>query len=390
MTNVKKITSLVSLFTAVIIIISTIFALGLQTVNATCTSNANAFKVLSKTSYGKVYTLKSSGITIPYTDKNLKDRGTVTNGKSQKAYIENSSDLLYILNVGTYNNVDYAKVSYPSGSKRVEAYIPLSAITTAGNNSKHLYYAKALGEFLCAPRKGGALSSSYYISKGDKVYVLAADSASGNNVQIMYQTGNTWRIAYCSYTDAVRYLDGVDNSASKTTFDPIWPCSSNNAYYVTCMYYYSDGTKHKTNYNYKYGLDISGGGNIVSVESGTVTEVGYKASGFGNYVYVTHSNGTVSLYAHLKSVSVKKGQTVSKGQVLGVMGNTGGNSTGTHLHFEMSNCDPFTKYYYSKYASKIIFDKNVYSNNNKYNSDKTICNIISQYYRLSGRYYYHK
>lgn len=384
MTNVKKITSLVSLFTAVIIIISTIFALGLQTVSATCTSNKNAFDVPTSSKYAKVYTLKSTGTTIPYTTSALQYRGTITNGKASGAYIDNKNDLLYLLDAGITNGTAWAKVSYPVGSKRVEAYIPLSAISSAGYNSKHLYYAKSLGKFYCAPRKGAATNSSYYVAKNDPVYVLTADKKDG--CQIIYPTSDgKLRVAWCSYDDAVKYLDGVDNS----TFDPIWPCASSNAYYVTCMYYYSDGTKHSTHYNYKYGMDISGGGNIVSVESGTVTEVGYQASGFGNYVYVTHSNGTVSLYAHLKSVSVKKGQTVSKGQVLGVMGSTG-NSTGTHLHFEMSNCDPFTKYYYAKYASKIIFSKNIYTNNNKYNSDKTICNIISEYYKLSGSYYYHK
>ena len=57
---------------------------------------------------------------------------------------------------------------------------------------------------------------------------------------------------------------------------------------------------------------------------------------YGNYVKIKHPNGYYTLYAHMKygSVTVKKGDKVEKGQVIGYMGNTG-NSYGAHLHFEV-------------------------------------------------------
>ena len=61
-------------------------------------------------------------------------------------------------------------------------------------------------------------------------------------------------------------------------------------------------------------------------------------SSYGNYVKIKHNNGYYTLYAHLKygSVKVNKGDKVSKGQVIGYMGNTG-RSSGAHLHFEVRN-----------------------------------------------------
>lgn len=59
---------------------------------------------------------------------------------------------------------------------------------------------------------------------------------------------------------------------------------------------------------------------------------------YGNYVKIKHDNGYYTLYAHLKynSVTVKVGDRVKKGQVIGSMGNTG-HSFGAHLHFEVRN-----------------------------------------------------
>ena len=54
----------------------------------------------------------------------------------------------------------------------------------------------------------------------------------------------------------------------------------------------------------------------------------------GNYVKIDHGNGYVTIYMHLTSADVSPGQYVSKGQKIGVMGSTG-NSTGTHLHFQL-------------------------------------------------------
>lgn len=87
-----------------------------------------------------------------------------------------------------------------------------------------------------------------------------------------------------------------------------------------------------------WGVDIVKKGNvpIVSVADGVVIRA-YKSSSYGNVVFITHNiNGKVftSVYAHMNSYKVSSGQTVSKGQQIGTMGNTG-KSFGQHLHFEL-------------------------------------------------------
>ncbi|MBI4088846.1 M23 family metallopeptidase [Candidatus Kaiserbacteria bacterium] len=63
--------------------------------------------------------------------------------------------------------------------------------------------------------------------------------------------------------------------------------------------------------------------------------------GYGNYVVITHSNGTQTLYSHMRSVIVSPGQSVLSGQTIGYVGATG-RSTGVHLHFEVRGAvNPF-------------------------------------------------
>jgi len=55
--------------------------------------------------------------------------------------------------------------------------------------------------------------------------------------------------------------------------------------------------------------------------------------GYGNYVVVSHSNGSQTLYSHMKSVVVSSGQSILRGQIIGYVG-ASGLATGPHLHFQ--------------------------------------------------------
>jgi len=84
------------------------------------------------------------------------------------------------------------------------------------------------------------------------------------------------------------------------------------------------------------GLDIGNktGQPIYASESGKVTTAGWNRGGYGYYVIINHGNGLETLYAHSSKLYVKKGDSVSRGDVIAAIGSTGW-STGPHIHYEV-------------------------------------------------------
>lgn len=118
--------------------------------------------------------------------------------------------------------------------------------------------------------------------------------------------------------------------------DWVWPAPG--YHHITSGFNDCEGRSHVHG-----AIDIGGGGgmgsiygaNIVAANSGTVIIActDGRGGGYGNYVVIDHGNGKSTLYGHLSSVSVSRGQKVGKGQKIGNAGSTGF-STGPHLHFE--------------------------------------------------------
>ncbi len=96
-------------------------------------------------------------------------------------------------------------------------------------------------------------------------------------------------------------------------------------------YDYTPATNH-------YGIDIAGsmGNAIYATDSGVIVYAGWNDWGYGNAIVIDHGNGWQSLYGHLSQINVTCGQSVSQGDVIGLMGSTG-RSSGPHLHFELMN-----------------------------------------------------
>ena len=87
---------------------------------------------------------------------------------------------------------------------------------------------------------------------------------------------------------------------------------------------------------FHYGVDLAApsGTPIYATRSGTVVAATYNSSS-GNYVTINHGDGYKSIYMHMTRDTVKVGQYVKQGQVIGYCGSTGA-STGPHLHFGIS------------------------------------------------------
>jgi len=95
------------------------------------------------------------------------------------------------------------------------------------------------------------------------------------------------------------------------------------------------------------GIDIAAaqGAPVYAADSGVIVFAGWASGGYGNTVIIDHGNGYQTLYAHLSSVAVRCGQSVSQGAVIAYAGSTG-NSTGTHLHFEVRYMGGFINPWY--------------------------------------------
>ncbi len=135
--------------------------------------------------------------------------------------------------------------------------------------------------------------------------------------------------------------NAITGSYVDTGLDWGWP--TNRPYTITSQFAWRWGSFHNA-------IDISGtgfGSPIYAARDGVVVNTnttcndnGYLGSNcggsYGNFILIQHDNGIYTLYGHLRrNVAVYIGQQVSRGQVIGYMGNSG-SSTGTHLHFGVS------------------------------------------------------
>jgi murein DD-endopeptidase MepM/ murein hydrolase activator NlpD len=83
------------------------------------------------------------------------------------------------------------------------------------------------------------------------------------------------------------------------------------------------------------GIDLGAptGAKIRAAEDAVVADVGWS-TGYGNYVMLAHGKGITSFYAHMSQKMAKDGESVSRGETIGLVGSTGW-ATGPHLHFEI-------------------------------------------------------
>jgi len=84
------------------------------------------------------------------------------------------------------------------------------------------------------------------------------------------------------------------------------------------------------------GIDFTAavGTPIYATGDGVISEAEYNSGGYGNKITINHGFSYETVYAHLSKIKVKKGQRIKRGEIIGLMGNTG-KSTAPHLHYEV-------------------------------------------------------
>lgn len=195
-----------------LLVFATMCSLCIGTASA---ASISAYDCLSDSKYAKVWTLATTGKVIPYTSSSLSTRGTASHGASSTAYIDCKIDELWLYDVGETNGKLWAKVSYPitSNNTRRTAYIYLSDITA----NTHSVKSVSTGKFLCSLRQNGSLSSSYYVAKGDTVWLLAV---SGSRCQLLYPTSSSgYRIAWANVSEYEKYCGSITGTTSDGMID---------------------------------------------------------------------------------------------------------------------------------------------------------------------------
>ena len=135
--------------------------------------------------------------------------------------------------------------------------------------------------------------------------------------------------SFTAVVQAVSRLDGLRESLNSMPLE----------HPVTDYYISSPFGKRRDpfsgNWAFHSGVDMAGYWKepVHATVAGTITFVG-RHGPYGNMVEIDHGNGFKTRYGHLYATKVKKGQHVTRGEVVGLMGNTG-RSTGTHLHYEI-------------------------------------------------------
>lgn len=178
-------------------------------------------------------------------------------------------------------------------------------------------------------------------SNGTAKVAYTVERANGESVSI--DTKNTETIVPAQdriVVKGTKVLSGVGVGTKQKWY---WPTEKKYRNNITSPYGYRWGGQ------FHAGVDIAGGrgSKIYAANNGVVVESTFdqfyqngRKRGNGHYIIIDHNNGWYTAYAHMSSRTVKIGDKVEMGQVIGYMGDTGF-ATGVHLHFGLWRGYPF-------------------------------------------------
>ena len=175
--------------------------------------------------------------------------------------------------------------------------------------------------------------------------IQAQDAAISKAEADKIATQSEYEKIYAAYREAV----DETNEWMATHFDTDTPYTGDGVFLCPIQdgyYYISSGFGYRSDpfgggaSEFHNGYDFAGGNGalmgraIHAAESGVVTNVEYRQTGYGLKVVIDHGGGLTTLYGHCSAIYVTVGQYVSRGDVIAAVGNSG-NSTAAHLHFSV-------------------------------------------------------
>ncbi len=182
-------------------------------------------------------------------------------------------------------------------------------------------------------------------AKASKSAVVSKLNSEEKAAQQALEEFDSDKRAVASELSKIAAREAAEAAARGGAYTPSAPSSSGYIFPVAGCSKSNIANKSYPSYRGHTGVDVNigvEGRTVLAVKAGTVeiSTALRRSNGeyrsYGEYVVINHHDGTMTLYAHMLSGSrkVSVGQSVSQGQAIGIVGSTG-NSTGTHLHFEV-------------------------------------------------------
>ncbi|MER5782238.1 M23 family metallopeptidase [Streptomyces mobaraensis] len=173
--------------------------------------------------------------------------------------------------------------------------------------------------------------------------VLSADSATAFGESLKAQAETQKKVADKERAEKAAKAEQAKRAADKERADRSQVRNLADAWvkpvdeYVIGQPFGKDGNMWANKHSGQ-DLVVPSGTAVKAVHKGVVVKAGANGGGdgaaYGNAIVIKHDDNTYSQYAHLSSVAVQVGQSVTAGQQIGLSGSTG-NSSGPHLHFEI-------------------------------------------------------
>ncbi|EJC3746436.1 peptidoglycan DD-metalloendopeptidase family protein [Enterococcus faecium] len=197
--------------------------------------------------------------------------------------------------------------------------------TTQATFRKYKNYEDSLADYAKLLKEGLTGNSNFY------------DGVWKTNTKNYQEATRFLTGKYATDTKYDQKLNGLIETYNLTEYDQevTDPKLNNKGYIVPLKNYTISSLFGKREGEFHRGLDLAAaqGEPIYASKTGTVIKAEFHPS-WGNYVAIEHEDGTTALYAHQQEYQVEVGDHIKQGQIIGFVGSTG-NSTGSHLHFEL-------------------------------------------------------